>query len=72
MKNFKLTVWYRFVWEDEMEKDFDIHYLQAITKKHAEVLVTEMYGSKYRPYKIEVEEIQTMTKEIMFKLTRPN
>lgn len=72
MKNYKVEVWFKFVSNGEIEKDFDVHYVNALSIEHAKMLVTEMYGSKYIPYSFEIEEKFTMTKEILFNLTNPN
>jgi len=72
MKNYKVEVWFKFVSNGQIEKDFDIHYVSALSTEHAKMLVTEMYGSKYIPYSFEIAENFTITKEILFNLTNPN
>jgi|GWRWMinimDraft_12_1066020.scaffolds.fasta_scaffold03614_8 hypothetical protein len=72
MKNYKVQVWFKFIRDGEVEKDCETHYEIALSKEHAKMIVTEKYGSKYIPYKFEIEEIFMMNKEIIFKLTNPN
>lgn len=71
MKNYQVTVHFRYVSNRQIEKDHDTHYVSALSPEHAKVIVSEKYGTKYVPFKFEVHEQITMTKELLFNLTNP-
>jgi len=70
MKNYQVTIHFRYVSNGEIEKDHDTHYVSSLSEEHAKVIVSDMYGSKYVPFKFEVQE--QMSKELLFNLTKPN
>lgn len=69
MKNYQVTIHFRYVSNGEIEKDHDTHYVSALSEEHAKLKVSEKYGSKYIPFLFEVQE--QMSKELLFNLTNP-
>lgn len=70
MKKYQVTIHFRYVSNGEVEKDHDTHFVEALSEEHAKLLVSNMYGPKYIPFKFEVQE--QMSKELLFNLTKPN
>lgn len=70
MKTFKVTIHFRYVINGIEEKDYDTHEVEAMSVEHAKLIVSDMYVSKYVPFKFEV--IEVMTKNLLFNLTNPN
>lgn len=56
---YKVLVWFRFVSDGEVEKDFEIHYTYALSMEDAKRKVTiEYYDSQLAiPFKFEVNQI---------------
>lgn len=70
MKTFKVIIHFRYIADGSIEKDHDTHEVEALSIEHAKSIVSDMYGSKYIPFKIEVVEV--MTKNLLFKITNPS
>lgn len=60
MKKFKILVWYRYVSAGEIEKDFEIHEISAISPQDAIMNVNTMYysGTRKIPFKYEVNHLK--------------
>ena len=74
MKKYKIQVWYRFVTNGEIEKDFEIFEIDALSLEAAKSEITEKYFSSMRRihYKFELlDDENNFTKMLLYNLTNP-
>lgn len=76
LKNFEITVWFRFVVAGEQEKDFHVHTILAETVQEAVNKSADLYNShKAIPFAYEYNGEKysptNFTKEDLFNLTAP-
>lgn len=74
MKKYKIQVWYRFVSNGEIEKDFEIYDVEAISLEGANMKIHEKYFRSHTriPYKFELlDDENNFTKMMLYNLTNP-
>jgi len=73
MKKYKIQVWYRFVIDGEIEKDFEIFDIESISLESAKAEIHEKYFSSHIriPFKFELLDDNSLTKLMLYNLTNP-
>ena len=73
MKNYKIQIWYRFVIDGEIEKDFEIFDVEALSLESAKATIHEKYFSSHTriPFKFELLDDNSLTKLMLYNLTNP-
>lgn len=75
-QTFEITVWYRYVTAGELEKDFEVHDIQANNIQEAVNKASDLYQNHSALpfqffYKGERQRPTIITKEDIFNLTAP-
>ena len=76
MKTYKVVVWYRYACNGELEKDFDIHDIEATDEQEAVNKAANLYQNfKKIPFQYLINNVKyqphQFTHSDLFELTKP-
>ena len=73
MKKYKIQVWYNYIVAGEMENDFEIFEIEALSLESAKAAIHEKYFSSHTriPFKFELLDDNSLTKLMLYNLTNP-